>query len=836
MPRSKSKQPPPTPSRQSSRRLLDRISFNNAIEEEEARGYGGILSSAHFPLLPMRYDPRRSPIKQVDKTLVASPVQRRAPPKADGLLLTKTGRKPRDFTTRDRGVKLRQRKQMLAQRYTPQEYSRGRSHVVQWLKKNSDLHTEVEKQILLRSHELAVNEIEEAYDKGLFFGNGSGSLRATAKAYHDKRKNWIDRLMEKPEVLAAPNGMLMEHHRNRLFMDRILARDPELITDTLKIMREVPNYTDSQLKDAEEMQQDNVAVWDMLAVKSLAEELKAQMKLRYKPFGGFPPATSNNLARNNFYMPTKYPSKKRYSTKYRTGKPVTFTGYKRAVTSTAGPNAKVQKFSVKSKIPGYSSLSKTASSLVDQIIDPSNVTDVVRWPNTYGLSATYKCRNIIKANYDPLGNGLTVVHPRIGGGIQTTYGQRITGAIGNDVDLASHLGITQHVSSTSERVISVCEPMVRENAFSYPITAPDGSLVYYNPFRSIGGNLVIDGKTIWEPAIQDSAAPLSLQLLVQANIPLGAASISITWLGANFLPVPAGGLSQETLALPTISSGIYANVPITISTPTALNQGYMGVAYYIKITVGADNEPFDSSMTLSFSRATAGGAGVIRYAWPNVSTVVVSTSLKDADAIQKDSDKFIVMAQSLLVTSQMSSNNNSGQCSTARLPGGSKLMEKSAVQVSPYEWLASLPYNSYNGPVKNGSYTFYLPDDERGYQYQQLGAVPIKGLPYLVAAYFAPDDAHSIRIQVDTIVQFTTNASLYQLGPSPQLSDLNRVHYLLSALQASYTNDGHIEGLKRHLANLGGRVKEELLKPSNWARAGKAVMKYGPMLASAALI
>lgn len=743
--------------------------------------------------------------------------------------LTATGRKKRDLTSYDRA----KQKRFFGsfQRYTPGQYASPGLVAVDAMLDPSL--SRFEKLAKRKASELAVGWIESDYDQRKY-QRYLGKLEDVKAAYNRHSDYLFDFLKEYPSFMNVSNAEFVKQYPEYV---NLRERDPQLFADITRIEPYSHLQSDQYFinKQIEISKGNDETVASLLAVKSLTGELKKQMHQRRRSFGGFPRATSNNPGVRNFYMPTKYPSKKRYSTKYRTGRPVTFTGYKRAVTSTGGPNAKVQKFSVKSKIPGYSSLSKTAASLVDQIIDPSNTLDVSRWPNTYGLSATYKCRNIHAAVYDPLGNGLTIVHPRIGSGILMTAGTRVEGAIGDDDDANSHLQISQHISSSAKNEIgfTIAEPMARENFLSYPVTDSKGRLVYFNPFRSQGGDWVVDGKVIWQPSTQNSDG--SLDLKIQGFVPLGAAELVVEWLKADFELLPAGNASQDGIALPTIRTDLGNHGDIKISEPQNTNQGYMANAWYIRLSVSTDNEAFDSNIIINFVRHS-GNAGSFKYAWPNVSTVVKTNSLKDADTITRDADKFIVMSQSLLVTSQMSSNNNSGQCSTARLPGGSKLMEKSAVSNSPYEWIASLPYNSYNGPVKNGSYTFYLPDDERGFQYQQIGSVPYKGLPYLVAAYYAPDDAHSIRIQVDTIVQFTTNASLYQLGPSPQLSDLNRVHYLLSALQASYTNDGHIEGLKKHLAKLGGRVKEELLKPGNWARAGKAVMKYGPMLASAALI
>lgn len=499
-----------------------------------------------------------------------------------------------------------------------------------------------------------------------------------------------------------------------------------------------------------------------------------------------------------------------------------------------GPTAKIQRLTSKSKIPNYSSLSKVSTSLVDQIIDPSSITDVVRWPNTYGLSATYKCRNVIKAKYDYMGNGLVVVHPRIGSGIHVTNGDFTGEAIlGDGSDLNSHLSITQHISSSTKTSIAVTEPMCKEDISIYPTTNPSGSLVYYNPFRTVDGTLTENGVPWWPvPAAHPDGR---LQILPQGIVGLGKTTLKVEWLQKDMItPLPAGAASGDGLAQSTIISNILATAPITISQPTAANTGYLARAYFIKLSLECDYEAVDSQFTFSFLAPDAGKT--LKYILPNVSTLVKAESLKDADTIQRDCDKFMVIAQSLLVTSQMASNNNSGQLSIARLPGGTTLCERQVANTPPYEWLASLPYNSYNGPVKHGAYCFYIPDDERGYQYQQIGAATYKGLPYMACAYYAPDSAHSIRLQIDTIVQFTTCASLYQLSPSPQLSDIQRVHYMISALQAAYTNDGHIEGLKKHLAKLGGQIKKQLLTPSNWVNAGKAVAKYGPAVAGALLI
>lgn len=67
-------------------------------------------------------------------------------------------------------------------------------------------------------------------------------------------------------------------------------------------------------------------------------------------------------------------------------------------------------------------MSPEIRSLVDMVLDPDVADSGTRWPNTYGLSSTYKSINTINAAFDANKQSVVYVHPRLSNAIFSTAG------------------------------------------------------------------------------------------------------------------------------------------------------------------------------------------------------------------------------------------------------------------------------------------------------------------------------------------------------------------------------------------------------------------------------
>lgn len=291
-----------------------------------------------------------------------------------------------------------------------------------------------------------------------------------------------------------------------------------------------------------------------------------------------------------------------------------------------------------------------------------------------------------------------------------------------------------------------------------------------------------------------------------------------------FYTAPAIGQSEPT--------GFGVNIDIGDNVDTLVN------ARFMSITIIGNSLPYRGPVYAFFTR-TSGGGGNVYTVLPNHSQHMGVYDIKDAGQIADSSSQAFVLAQSLLLTAEMSDINNGGMLSIARVPAASPIGMDSVQSPDTimannwYEWLASLANNSYDGPVKDGGYSFYLPEDETGYFYRPIDNYFSKELPYLAAEFTVSSglaEAAIVRIKVTTIVQFTTTASIYDQRPSCHLMELDLLHHIMSVIPASYSNDGHKEGLKKALKSIGYKAKNLLKNPKTYTTTAKALMTLATLL------
>lgn len=471
-------------------------------------------------------------------------------------------------------------------------------------------------------------------------------------------------------------------------------------------------------------------------------------------------------------------------------------------TSANAPKQFVPQKMAKAASPAYKSAYKSVSPelkrLCDQIVDPDSVSDTMRWPNTYGLSAVYKSINTFDARFDQYGQSAVVVYPSISNAILTTAGQDFS----------------------FELVPSGAPPL---NRLQQPLSLSDQNPTAYLTDlwffpddhcllpRNSGGAYLY-------PLNWNSADNTSKLVFHFGDIPAsdaGSMQVQVTWYdiaGAQthtaILAVPGGGDLEFTLnpvAATNINFWLSARIVL-------LQDGF----YDGQVTVYVREDGVAPFMTLNL---------------PDVANHFISNNLNGSNAIIDTADKAFVSAQSLLLTYIGSDLQNGGSLAIARVPADTVLGSKNDIvttnlpQSNPYyDWIASLSSNRYDGSIKEGGYTFYLGEDERDYFYTPAGLSYGISHPYIAAAFNTTDigsQSGLIRIKVITHVQFTTSNNIYSLDYSPHLVDSTMLQHICSMVHSSYCNPLHKEQIKEYLKKVGSRIGRMLTNPDNWMTAAK---------------
>jgi len=430
-----------------------------------------------------------------------------------------------------------------------------------------------------------------------------------------------------------------------------------------------------------------------------------------------------------------------------------------------------------------------SQTLVDQIINPEAVNNPERWPNSYGLSALYKCKNVINARYSDDNRSCIAVYPRLSNAIFTTLGESNTlviNAQGTGQNPYAQLPVSLDVATTLQCAM--------------PIYLADNEAVLAFPNTNTQQMLY---------PLACTAAQSNNTRVIQVNgtnaYGFGQFSIQIQRYDSAFTL-----LSQATTGCST--TGV---VSITLFPTSAFDTAYIGIKVITTLL------PYEGELAFSIHDSAAASITV-----PNHAQHVQVINLKDAETIVRSSERFTLLAQSLLVTAQMSTTKDGGQIAIARLPGSSAVGEQYLPQVCDdwYEFLASLPKNNYDGPTKKGAYSFYLPEDDRGFFYRQTNSLKFAGLPFIACEHSAADISEGtiVRYKVVSIVQFTTNSSVYDSAPSEFIGeDEARIRHALSLISASYDNGSHVDKLKDALGKASSAVMKVLRNPKTYTTAAK---------------
>lgn len=445
-----------------------------------------------------------------------------------------------------------------------------------------------------------------------------------------------------------------------------------------------------------------------------------------------------------------------------------------------------------------SALHPDTGKLFDQILDPEDCQDLTRWPNTYGLSGIYKCKNILNAKFSSDNKCSVAVYPRLSGAIFTTAGDTVTDdlptANGVDQAIISNDFIQLKAGSAGKYVAPIMFPNSRA-AMPTPTVGSTGKLFY--PF-SINPVVVSVTSLLRINALLDSAPAESITM--------------------KYITMDNSGNIVQTFSSTNNSNGL-----ITLTVPSTGTLAYTHVA--IEMT-----SIYDYSGEVDITFTSANGAELWTYTLFNQSQHMTVTDLKDASTFYDSAQKYIVLSQSLLCTAQMSTTKDGGSIATALLPGDTAVGQGDGTSESFnnwYEFISSLPNNSYDGAVKNGSYCWYLANSEAAYEYRDVKSGQDFHMPYMVSEFTVSDDSEdtSVRIKVNSIVQFTSTSSIFAMSPSDYMGDWRRAQYLLSIVPNAFDNRNH----KKKLKAIAQHLLKTLAKPEFYQSAynvGKSIAEY----------
>lgn len=459
----------------------------------------------------------------------------------------------------------------------------------------------------------------------------------------------------------------------------------------------------------------------------------------------------------------------------------------------------------------YKRIAPETEMIIDQCLDPESAAgNATRWPNTYGKSAVYACKNVINAAFASDNRCAVAVHPRLRNAIYATTG------------LQSTIPVYTPDNSFNTSSPYLIEDMRLQGPLELNLSSP----------------LVFGSREVIMPFPSEVAGRLLYPLQFVMGSGTGTTNV---FLRFHF---PNAAQDQIRVQLKT-----YSSTMATLATTNYYNNetdSYTQVAVqlwqtsspaisYFSFTITTNGTPWAGTVAATLYSQFVTGGVLAQAVLPNHAQHMYCYDLKDTESIIESAEKAIIISQSLLLTAQMSDINNGGALAIARVPGNTQIGAGtgSIDTNSWYEWLASLSTNNYDGASKSGGYGFYLPDDERGFFYRDVGQFGLLDqMPYLASEFTVADTTEGsiMRIKVATIVQFTTNSSTYQLAPSPICDELHEIHHLLSLVNACYENDTHKQQLAAMLKKLSSQVKKIIKNPANWQKGASVLASLAALI------
>lgn len=457
--------------------------------------------------------------------------------------------------------------------------------------------------------------------------------------------------------------------------------------------------------------------------------------------------------------------------------------------------------------PVYRQLAPESQDLVQMILDPETCMTPVRWPNTLGPSAVFKTKNVMDAKFDAEGKSIVVVGPSLSNGIFTTAGAVEGDIIFDRIDLTNSLyGEGTLVSSAVVDfdagvdyywVTPISQAVGNHVVIPRPTTKSD--------LDETSGNIIVGTGNMVYPIQIDLDATTNLGVKIAGSFNTEAISCEVSFYDANLDPTAHYVMYPSTV-------GIMQASAITFSSCRYISIVFTARAAYrgqLQIAIGL-----------------IGGSNPTTYRFNNVAEHGVVTGISNGSTIINNAWQYFMVAQSLLLTYEGSTLENSGQLAIARVSGDSILGLSNYRDVqydSYYQAIADLPINNYNGRTSKGGYCWYLGDDEESYFYRPIGDDSFNQESYMIAAFSSNDTSGTpVRIMINSVVQFTTDNTAFELRPSCYIGqDMEHIRFLLSNIRAAYENPTHREQLTRFLKDVGSRLLGVLKNPSTYTTAAQ---------------
>lgn len=450
----------------------------------------------------------------------------------------------------------------------------------------------------------------------------------------------------------------------------------------------------------------------------------------------------------------------------------------------------------------YKKIDPEAQQLVDMVLDPDSVDCATRWPNTYGLSSVYKSINTINAAFDANKQSVVYAYPRLNNAIFATAGNTFAQLLVPSGTPAGNF-VYQDIGLNDDSVPSafLTAPWYftsNHAALPVPANVPAGTVNFLYPIT-------------WNSADATALAQFTFTNIGLGDV--GQLQMRMRWYDTTF-----------TL-LNTVNQAVQANgvCQFTLNPVAGTN-----ATSYLSFEVFGATHVY-SGRILGQLREVGGGP-FLAITLSNTYTHCTVANLNGSQLVSGSSEEYMVLAQSLLCTHVGSTLQDGGVIATARVPSDTAVGEKSeagsdsaAGGNNHYNWISSLQNNRYEGKVKNGSYSFFLGDDETAYFYRPVQQ-EITDLPYLISAFSTTDTATTVvRIKVITHIQFKSNSNVYSQLPSPYMKDIKLLPHLLSIVCSSYSNEDHKSSLKDTLKSIGKSVGKTLMSPKTWMTVAELV-------------
>lgn len=312
----------------------------------------------------------------------------------------------------------------------------------------------------------------------------------------------------------------------------------------------------------------------------------------------------------------------------------------------------------------------------------------------------------------------------------------------------------------------------------------------------------------------------------------GAKDTLVTFTGANVALIPRELTpGVQAFEYPCIlGDNIVFNTNVTLGMKTYTSTGTLvddttifignstfvltGACQFVRIALLA-NTPFDNSTFATFynnTRAMTLPAGGTTF------------QAKSFDALVSMSETFKARctALSVLTTYQGSDLNNGGQISAARLPMGAGISDAALGDV--YDYLASLPAYAGDYALKEGAYTWWLPDSISEYDFKPYRETTLYDCSSLVTAVSRKiaDDGETIRIRIAAHFETLTRSQQYHTEVTNYNPMLPEMIALAKTLPAVTCNPEHVGFFTR----MWRKFKDAVSNPSNWIKAAEVGLPY----------